>query len=480
MIGKSQLQLGAEQMISGMSSSDFATDGALGVESFGLNPFVVPGAIYSMAAPTDISSNVVDNIIASCEDAAIGGLPTNNRYMLGDAANFYSYNGSAITKQATGSKIYQAGKSDLMSFDTQYFATSTTNLTRWNGSSTLNESVITFADSNAAHYMLVYQGFLWIADGNSLTTIATNGSGTATPTTQVLTLTSKETIVALGIDPATGLMMISVQTVHDVSDVTASTKAVYLYDGISAKPTRKILVDDLITAFYNVEGYVYVGSGPTLGVWNGNGVTFLRILKNVSLINTDLPYKHHFSNINRVLHVIDGPNVLSYGSVVSGKKGFFYTAFPQNGSTSHLTCLFPAGNSGGPGERLAITYANAGPTYKVYTFDYGSTASGTGTLYFNNIYFPRPVTIRSIRVITTGVTTTAGIGGFTFFDQDNFAPTTQNFISPSQLAPSLGATQYMFEFDYQGYKLQAIQPRLSWSGQGFGVIRFIIYYDVAE
>lgn len=471
MIGKYQIQLGAEQLTSGMSSSDFATDGALGVSSVGLNPFVIPGTVYPMASPTDISTNVADNIIASCEDS--NATAPNNRYMLGDAANYYMYSGSSITLETTGSATFVAGKADLAQFNGALYASASSYLVKWTLPATINETYKTFVDGNAHHPLLNYINYLYFGDGNILCTLDTGG----TVVTR-LTLPPKEKIVALGIDPATGLMLISVETVYDVSDTIPSLKAVYLYDGISAQYTRKILVDDLVTAFYNVEGFVYVGCGPTIGQWNGNGVTFLRLLKNVSLTNTDLPYKHHFSNINRVLHVIDGSQVLSYGAVTSQKRGFFYTAGTQVSSTSHLTCIFPAGNSGGTGERLGIAYKNSGPVYKVFTFDYGSIASGAGTLYFNNIYFPRPIFVHRMRIITTGIAHSGSTDMNIIITTEKGA--TLPISSANRIVSVPTGTTYVLDFDFGGGKCQAIQPSISMSNNTYGIVRVYVYYDIAE
>lgn len=469
MIGKNQIQLGADQIISGMSSSDYATDGALGVSSMGLNPFVTPGIMRSIAGPSEISASVViDNLIATCEDS--NAASPNNRYMLGDAGNYYtSTNGVSITKKVTGSDTYIAGKTDLISFAGFFYGTSTTHLTKWDGSASLTENFKSFGDGNAHHPLLAYQGFLMVGDGNTVSSLQNDNS---TYNTNVLVLQSKEKIVAFGIDPQTGLMMISIQTVYDVSDTIPSLKAVYLWDGISAKAARKILVDDLITAFYNVEGQVYIGAGRTLGVWNGNGVTFLRKLQNVALNNVDLPYKHHFSNTRNILHVIDGPQVLSYGAVVSGKHGFFYTANTQGGSTSHITCVFPVGF-----DHTAIAYSPSGSVFNVYSFDFSSTSAGGGTMYFNNIYFPRPIFVRRMRIFTTGITTTAGIGGTAIVDEKGVINQSQvnTFVVLSANSP-----QYIFDYDFTSLEIQAIQPRINFGTQGFGFVRAIVYYDVAQ
>lgn len=475
MIGKYQLQFGADQFVTGMSSSDYSTDGALGTSSTGLNPFVTPGLIQPVAtgANADSDAIVTGNLIASCEDSQSTG-PL-NRYFIDDkatSAGYYSFNGTKLTKQHTGGVTFVSGKSDLVSFDSIFFATTASYLVTWNGTSTVNETFFALTDGVAHHPLLLYQGLLWIGDGNSLTTLAANGSGTGTPTTGVLTLGTKEKIVALGIDPVTGLMMISVQTVYDISDTIPSLKVVYLYDGISAKPTRKILVDDLITAFYNLEGQVYIGSGQTIGVWNGNGVTFLRKLKNVSLDNKDLLYKHHFTNIRNILLVVDGASILAYGAVISGKKAFFYTAI----GTTKLSIVAPVGSN-----RFII--ANGATLYTtpftVTMYDLSSGSSGLSSLYFNNTYFPRPVFIRRMRVITTGITTTnsSGIGNVAIFDERGNGYQPQN-LTFKVVAPQ--PTTYVFDFDFTNVKLTGLQPRIGTDVQGFGIIRVIIYYDIAE
>lgn len=479
MIGAHQLQLGADQFTSGMSSSDFATDGALGTSSVGLNPFSTPGLMRAITNPTDISTNVAGNIIASAEDSQTTS--SLNRTFVDDAGNYYTFNGTTVTLSntaTTNAAGYIQGKTDMVSFAGNTYVTTTISssssagdIDRWNTSSlTLTNSWWKGTASQsglvgtAPHPLLVYQGAMYIADANKLHTLSADGSTIAIG---VLVLNSNEIIYALGIDPGTGLMMISVQTVTDISDQLSSRHFVYLYDGISAKATRKIAVDDLVTAFYNVEGIVYIGAGQILGQWNGSGVTFLRKMANVSLQRTDLLYKHHFTNTRNILHVVDGMNILSYGAVVSGKKGFFYTAFNPSGN-GHLSIVMPLGNN-----QIGVAYT----TNKLQSFDLSAITAGTATLYFNNIYFPRPVFIRRVRIITTGITTTGGIGGMSLFDEKGhqFSTTVSTFKVLSTATP-----QYVFDFDYTNVKLQGVQPRLIMDTQSYGIVRVILYYDIAE
>lgn len=474
MIGKFQLQLGADQIISGMSSSDFATDGALGVLSTGLNPFIKPGVIAPMAAPTDLSASLSGNIIASAEDSQTTA--AYNRTFIDASGNYYTYsNPNTVTKTntaTTNAGSYTAAITDMAAFALNtYVTTANGDIDLWNTSSltltnswwvgTKSQSAMT---SGVPHPMIQYQGLLYVADKNKINTI--DGSGTIA--LAVLTLNTNEIIYAIGIDPLTGLLMLSVQTTINLSDNLSSRFFVYLYDGISAKATRKIPTDDLITAFYNVEGTVYVGQGATLGIWNGNGVTFLRKLQFGTLSSTDLIYKHHMTNTRSILHVVDGQNILSYGAVVSGKKGFFYTAYNPSG-TGHLSAVFTMGFN-----QIAIGYA----TNKLAKFDFLDTNNNaSSTLYFNNIYFPRPIFVHRMRVITTGIPVTGNtdIGILILDEKGNPLP-----ISNANRIRSVTATTYVLDYDYGGAKCQAVQPAITISNNNYGIIRIYIYYDIAE
>lgn len=475
-IGKYQLQLGADQLTSGMSSSDYATDGALGVSSTGLNPFINPGVMGQLASSTDLSTNIVDNIIASAEDSQT--VSSYYRTFIGDAGNYYTYtNPSTVTKTntaTTNASFYTSGITDMVSFALNtYVSTANGDIDLWNTSGTpaltnswwVGTKGQTAMTSNVPHPMVPYQGFLYVADKNKINTI--DGSGTIA--LAVLTLNTNEIIYAMGIDPLTGLLMLSVQTTINLSDNISSRFFVYLYDGISSKSTRKIPVDDLITAFHNVEGSVYVGQGATLGQWNGNGVTFLRKLQFASLTSGDLIYKHRITNTRNILHVVDGPNVLSYGTVVSGKpKGFFYTAFNPSGS-GHLSVVIPMGFN-----KIAVGYT----TNKLALYDFLSTSAGLTALYFNNIYFPRLIFIRRIRILTTGVAVTSqfGVGSLNIFDEKS----KQYFTVPATFVNQTGATKYVFDYDFSSVELQGLLARINMDTLNFSIVRVYVYYDIAQ
>lgn len=491
MIGKFQLQLGAEQLTSGMSSSDYATDGALGVSSHDVNPFLVPGALAAVPIPTDKSTNVADNFIATSEDSINNGA----RLAVGNAANYYTIDTSGnVTKQVTGTDTsnYVYGRTDIgiqngASGNVYAFVTHGTDIALWNGGSTLSESWwstiayytgTTHPPSLTAnpHPLLNYNTNLWVGDGSQLHNIIPNAAFTTSTlcvNLSVLSLNLYSTIYALGVDPVTGLMLISYQTVKSMNGVISTQAFIGLYDGYSTGLRRIIPVDDLVTSFQNVGGTVYVGYGRRLGYFNGNGITFLRQLKNVAYnISGALLYKSHMTSIANVLLAVDGSYVLAYGDVVTGKKGFFYIlSNSPAGTLTNLISIFPLGNN-----QLGLGYA----TSKFAFVNLSSTSSVSNcAIYFNNIYFPRPIYIRRMRVITNGIPGTGSTNMVIFIldEKNNVLP-----ISNANRIINLpiGTTQYVFDFDYTQAKCQGIQPVIELDDAQTLLVRVIIYYDIAE
>lgn len=486
MIGKFQLQLGSEQFISGMASSDYAPDGGLGTSSYGLNPFVTPGLMRMLASGSDVSTSVAGNIIASCEDSQI--IAGNNRTCIDDLGNYYTVSGVGVFTKTntaiTNVAGYKQGFSDMVSFAGNTYVTTNGNIDLWNTSSlTLTQSWWTSAPQSqtvmSANYpqpMLRYTSHLYVASANKIHSINSAGaidSADATLPALPLTLDTNDIIHALGIDPGTGLMLISIQANQNVSDVLTSKFYIGMWDGVSATLRRKVPVDDLVTAFYNLEGIVYVGQGQTIGRWNGAGITFLRKLSGSSYDFTRLPYKHHFCNTRNILHIVDGYRVLSYGASVSGKMGFYYTAYNPQGnsdSTNKLSAVMPIGS-----DKVVISCA----TNKAYLYDFASTSAGSGIMYFNNIYFPRPVFIRRIRVVTTNVATTSqfGIGGVAAITESGGR---QPIGSLGTFVNTGTAAKNVFDFDFTDLKCMSVQPRIIIDTQGVGIIRVYVFYDVAE
>jgi hypothetical protein len=494
MIGKFQLQLGADQFISGMSSSDYATDGALGNTSNGLNPFVQPGVIKSNYLASSGVANLVDNIIATSEDATSG---LQARLMVGDAANYYTMDTSGnMTKVYTGSDTthYNFGRTDIAiqsnnGGNGMAFVSHGTDIAAWNGSTTVTENWWTtiayytgtshpLALGSTPHPMITYNTNLWIADGAHLHNITPNAALIATPSVcvnqYVFNLELYSTIYALGIDPMTGLMMISYQDVSNQGDTISSQFFVGLYDGYSTGLRRKIPVDDLVTAFQNVGGTVYVTYGNKVGYWNGNGITFLRRLMNVANGTTTLLYKHRVASVSNVLLVADGQTLLGYGEPVGGKPKAWFNIGNSNGNVDKITAVCPLGNN----VIGLFNYATYASIFYATRYDLSSTSGSNFALAFNNIYFPRPVFIRRMRVITTGIAHT-GYTDITISILNEKGAVLPISTANRVISVPTGTT-YVLDFDFSQAKCIAIQPIITATNGAWGLVRVIIYYDVAE
>lgn len=496
MIGKYQIQLGADQLTSGMSSSDYATDGALGNNSSQLNPFVTPGIIRGMSDVNDTNTNLVDNIIASSEDVT-GGLKA--RLVVGDAANYYTIDTtSALTKVFTGTDTsnYTFGRTDIENQSNNggtgaAFVSHGTDIAMWNGSTTVTEdwwTTIAYytgtthppALRGVPHPLLNYNTNLWVADGSQLHNIIPDAAIIATSSVcvnlSVLSLELYSTIYALGVDPATGLMLISYQDTSNQGDTISSQFFVGLYDGYSTGLRRKIPVDDLVTAFHNVGGIVYVTYGNKIGYFNGNGIVFLRRLMNVVDSTTTLLYKHRVAHVNNVLLIADGPTIVGYGEPVGGKPKTWFNLGTTLGSTDKATAICPLGSN----KFGLFNFATFASEFNFRTYDMSSAVGAGFAIEFNNIYFPRPVFVRRMRVITTGITHTNSGNDISIniFDETGTALpiSTANRV----IAIPNGTTKYTFDFDFTQAKCMAIQPLIIGTTNAWGLVRVYIYYDVAE
>lgn len=474
MIGKYQLEISGEKLAMGMATSKYLQDGGLAPDAHTINPFARPGAIGSTSGVTDRSTNATGKMIASAEDSQ--STASFNRVLVDDEGGYYTASSTGVlTKQETGAQTskYTQGFTDMVSFALNTYVTLTDDIAQLNtsGAITLDEDWWTATKSQAAlntgtpHPMIVFEGFLWIADLNKLHKVTSGG----TVTNGFLTLNDGERIQSLGIDPGSGLMLISIQTTQNYSDTMPSKNFILLFDGYSSKPRRKIPVDDLVSAFYNVGGTVFVGYGTNVGYFNGSGVSFLRRLRNVGFVGGELPYKHKFANFNQILLVIDGKDLLAYGEVLPGKKAWF-NVFQNPASSNKFGCVAHLGAG-----VIGVSF----DTDKFYVFDLTSVAAGIGSLITTNVNFPRPVFIRSVVAITDGVTTTSGVGSIAIIDERDVVVQPPGVLGQFVVLAAQSPWAW-FNKLFTSYKVWSCRVRANFDTQGFAIVRIIIFYDLAE
>lgn len=477
MIGKEVYEISAEQFKLGMSSSLYAQDGGFSNQTYGFNIIGLAGMIRGNAV-SDVSTNLTGTLIASCSDASGSGY---NRILLDSSGAFYTYNGAVLTKRATGAKTYNTPHSDIEAFRGLAYVTSQTHLGTFNPSGfALSESVQAFSTS-LAHPLCVFENQLYAGDGSSFWRVASGGGVTSV----TMGLDASETIIATAVDPATGQMLVS--TVIAGGSVgsadylrIASRFNVYLWDGVSAKASRQIRTESLVTAFTVHDGDVYVGYDFNIGKWNGVGIEFIRKLGWREDDGASYTYgtntaitKHRLVSVGKNLCAVDKFRVLVRTTTVEGKIAFFYI-WKNTVNSNPFQILVPLGTySGTGGLELGVGF----DSNKFYQILLDSADGGYDAKFYSNpIYFPRPVFIRRIRIFTVGKNTSGNTRGTVGFINENGTT-----VSPTIAGFKSSATQYVWDFDFTSLKVSSGQVYINGTDDiPLGIYRILVYYDYAE
>lgn len=415
--GDKFFEITSRDFLAGMTSSDYTEDGGFSPLSVGINLTYQPGILHCPPVMTDKSTNLVDNPIGYTSDASTAA--TADGFLLAaDASSFdgtyYYWDGATLTLKRTDSTgNYSFGKSDITTYKGEVYATSDAYMIRWVPDTTFNATFFNFSSSVVPHPLLVYEDSLYAGDGNLLKRM-TSAAGTVST---ILTLPAGQTIVALGIDPGSGSMLISVINGINYSNTLNCIPRVAYYDGLSPKVQKIVFVDEMVTAFYNTGGIVYVGYGQNLGYWSGSGIQFLRTL-GVTLDGAQLPYKFHFTNIGRTLYVGEGAKLLAYGEIIAGRGKVFYYPMQNSQSAAIFSLVTNIGSN-----KLGFGFA----TSQFWTWD--STAapgpSNNFPFYSRKYEFPRPVSLQTVRILfVSNLPSTAGdIGRLQVIDDTNTTTT---------------------------------------------------------
>lgn len=477
MLGAQQIVIDAAEFIKGMSSGAEISDGGFSSETEAVNPIAVPGVLYApaQAVDSDTDARLTDEIIATStdDDSSLGY----ERKMVTEDGKYYRYNGTKIPEAALrtdATNTYQKGFTDMISFDGETYATSRQTIIRWDESAAVfNASFFAFTNDattpakTTPHPAIVFEDNAFYGDGNLL---LRQTAANATPAT-ILTLSTEQRIIALGIDPGTGKMLISITSSLNISNTLPAIHKVLWYDGFSNKVLKSVIVDDMVTAFYSVGGLVFVGYGQNLGYLNGSGITFLRRFANVTLDQQDLPYKQNFTNIGDTLYVVDGHKILAYGRIIAGGERVFYYVYRNYfglTNTTKFKCIFNAGQN-----KLGISSATA----KFSTLDVASTPSNLNLLdvYTKWYHFPRPVFLRNMYIqMSTQIATSANFSVNYRISKDE---------TNRALTVSGGTTTSVYELRYIGFiseRTTAVKMRIVNSTENDGIKKIIIYYDWAD
>jgi len=483
MIGKNSLIIDMQEIATrGMSSSDNISDGAFSPETDAVNLIANPGVLYAPALPVDKSTNLTGSAIAWCPTSTSS---INGFILAGDGKIMSIDSNQDLTASTALAGTFTTGSADIIAFNGKIFATSSTDVARMdtnltNGNATWWSATATGAGApfgiltaGVRHPLVVFQDLLWVGDDDDLHKITSSAAGSK----NFLSL-GNASITALGVDPSSGLMLIGATQGTSYGGTISSGNSIFTYNGTSASYNREYKVDGQVTAFRDVGGVVYVAYGQNLGYWNGAGVTFLRKLKNVTLVGAQLPYKHHLTNILNTLYVIDGKQILAYGEVLPGQKRFYYCQ-SNNINTNKYTLIAPVGDN-----KLGLGFDTA----KFYTVSVTSIAS-TGTMvFFTNKYnFPRPVYLRSVYLEYSDALPNNDNNRNLYYKNQDQQAEFQTLIKEGQtsstaLKNETGESVYFQEniISFVDNKVRSVQFRYNTTGTNIGLRRIIVYYDVAE
>lgn len=487
MIGKYTLEIGWKEFLDGMTSSPETEDGGFSPETNAVNITSTQnslGILYPSGFKSDKASSD-GQFIASCPDPDSGfGI---YRYMLTTTGKFYSINSSSVaTLRQTGVKTYIQDYSDMVVYKNGLYATSSSDITLATGANltSIDETWWTTTKSKTAltasipHPLLVFEDALWIGDGNLLHkwdgTTATGASGS--PPVSFLTLNTGLVITALGIDPSTGKMLISATDGIATPGNFPRQAKVYVWDGFSAKPSRAVVVDDIITAFYPMGGIMYVCYGVNFGYWNGSGISFIRKFKNNTYGGTDtLVYKHRITNVGKKILIADGVDILTMEETLPGQKKFYVSYKIISTLNSRYDIIFNLGS-----DNLGLCFTSSGPIYNFSVLNLKSVASGGSLDFYSKKYkFQRPIYVREINIeYANSIASSATSGSIVLLDQN-----ATNIATPSLTNDSSAATYQIVRTITSNKKIKTLQ--LNYTNAGYtnivaGIRRFLINYDVVE
>ena len=297
MIGKRQIVLDASEWLKGMSTGTEVADGGFSDLTEGVNLTNVPGVVYAPAASVDgDSDSILDStgeIIATCPDHNVS---SGREFLAVTDTGFYvTYNGTKLvtTSHTDATNTYGTFFTHMAPFQGATFITAKENIIKWTSATTFDDEYADFTNQTMPHPLIVFENNLYYGDGNLLLRqIGISG----VPAT-ILTLSADQVIVALGIDPGSGKLLISTTSGLNASGTLPKTNKLHWYNGSSNKTSKTVIVGDIITSFESVASTVYVGYGTSLGFINGSGVQWLRNLKNVTFATEILPYQNKITSI---------------------------------------------------------------------------------------------------------------------------------------------------------------------------------------
>lgn len=376
------ITIDAKDFLAGESNWDYISDKGFSSDSYGLNLLLKPGVLNLGWTNTDRGgATLLGNIVASAYDK--NGL-TNDGFFVDDLGNFYTLSGATFTKRQTSTNTtgFQLGTTDLIEFKDNVYATynGTTNgyIAQVTGASmsggiTSDWWVITGGIS-VRHPMEVVEDSLYIGSANIIYFYDGTTSGVA------VTLPSDVNVTSLRKHPDGRHIIAFTGEQYDFSHTQGGGGRIYIVNKDTLTWEREIKVDTQIEGSRNVGGVIYCTWGKKLGYFTGSGIKFLKKLK-----TSATTYSQSMGNLEDILAVRDGTNILLYGDLGNGVNSWHNV---YNGATVN-SMLFKGGSV------LCVGTASA----TLIELDYSTASASSGLFMTNRYHFDSMVKVRRMDII---------------------------------------------------------------------------------
>lgn len=470
-----RITLDASKWLRGASVSDTLPNGGFSPLTTNIDLFRAPGCLTpGLSGNNGSAANILnDGVIAwtipSDPNFSVGGngpvsyLLTRDTGSGGRVVTFQ--NGTTAVTMATDStRNYVRTRSDIVLYNGELFATSTTNVARitgpdytfWTG--TLG---LTALGAGSPHMMCEYEGILYIADGRYLHSY--NGS---TGAYNVLDLPVGYTVTSLCVNQ--GYLWIAADP-YPGSNLAIGLgfdhhgrASLFVWDGYSPSWIQEHVVNERISHMFVNRGTLFVFTRKSFAYWNGGALVDLYAL-------TSQVAKHQVGTIRDRIVFLQGSKIVCYGSPLPGRQRFF--SFPFRHPTGEsMDALVTGGGD-------ALTWFEDDEWFYTLFPDTGVDVYFSGTHVDDAIQFRDYVHIRRMTIILDRAVYSGVSIAVSYINSDGDTVTVGTINNTNHS----GRREILFDIE-NDKPCYFIQPQFVWAeaSKVIGIRYVYIDYDSAE
>lgn len=388
-----------KMLLLGESRSDLIADKGFSPDSNSLNLIKEPGKLYFLESPTTVGGGILTGApIATAYDKNILG---NDAYLVDDEGAFYYYSGTTLTKaQTVTADTFTLGTTDMLQFLGNLYATSNTRIVQLGNSNltTVDSSWWTGLSSGYRHPLEKVENTMYIGDANLIH--AWNGT---TSTSGAITLPTDVNVTSLRKHPDGVHLIAFCGLTQNYSHTKPQGGRIYIIDTVIKDWVREIEIESQVEGSRLVGGIVYVTYGAKFGYFSGDGIKFLR-----KLTTSATTYSQNINNIEDILLVRDGINVLAFGDLGAGNV--WWNCYQQPNANVITTFTYVGDN------KMVFGSSDGSGGGTLYTVDYDN-AGTYGAFYSNRIMFPTLSVIHKL-ILVHDLSNSSGTSGFDVYHRD--------------------------------------------------------------